>query len=84
MLSSRFFFFADGVYAGDTMKADAKKFFFGPSRPDPGRNARDQGPKRCKTKHVANLDGTPSYPGWDLDGPRIGPRRGSGWHLQRQ
>ena len=68
--------------------------------PDPGRNAREQdgtrtgqggphlgtwmGPKRCKTKHMANLDGTPSDAGWDLDGPRIGPRRGSGWHPQRQ
>ena len=65
---------------------------FGPSRPDPGRNAREQdgtrmgrdgphlgtwmGPKYCKTKHMTNLDGTPSDPGWDLDGPRIGPRRG--------
>ena len=28
------------------------------------------GPKCCKTKHMANLDGTPSDPGWDLDGPR--------------
>ena len=72
---------------------------FGPSRPDPGRNAREQdgtrtgrdgphlgtwmGPKYCKTKHMANLDGTPSDPGWDLDGPRIGPRRESGWHPQR-
>ena len=57
---------------------------FGPSRPDPGRNARDEdgtrtggdgphlgtwmGLKRCKTKHMANLDGTtsetqrPSFP----------------------
>ena len=42
------------------------------------------GPKHCKTKHRANLDGTASDPGWDLDGPRIGPRRGSGWHPQRQ
>ena len=73
---------------------------FGPPRTDPGRNARKQdktrvgrdgphlgtwmGPKRCKTKHMANLDGTPSDPGWDLDGPRIGPRLGSGWHAQRQ
>ena len=73
---------------------------FGLSRPDPGSNAQDQdgirtgwdgprlwtwmGPKRCKTKHMANLDGTPSDPGWDLDGPSIGPRRGSGWHPQRQ
>ena len=69
---------------------------FCPSRPDPGRNAREQdgtrtgrdgphlgiwmGPKHCKTRHMANLDGTTSDPGWDLDGPRIGPRRGSGWH----
>ena len=69
---------------------------FCPSRPDPVRNAREQdgtrtgrdgphlgtwmGPKHCKTKHMANLDGTTSDPGWDLDGPRIGPRRGSGWH----
>ena len=69
---------------------------FGPSRPAPGRNARDEdgtrtgrdgphlgtwmGPKHCKTKHMANLDGTTSDSGWDLDGPRIGPRRGSGWH----
>ena len=72
---------------------------FCPSRPDPGRNAREQdgirtgrngthlgtwmGPKHCKTKHMANLDGTTSNPGWDLDGPRIGPRRGSGWHSLR-
>ena len=65
---------------------------FGPSRPDPGRNARDQdgtrtgrdgphfgtwmGPKHCKTKHMANLDGTTWDPGWDLDGPRIGPGEG--------
>ena len=64
------------------------------------RNARDQdgtrtgrdgphlrtwmGPKCCRTKHMANLDGTPSDPGWDLDGPRIRPRRGSGWHPQKQ
>ena len=63
------------------------------------RNARDQdgtgtgrdgphfgtwmGPKCCRTKHMANLDGTPSDPGWDLGGPRIGPRRGSGWHPQK-
>ena len=56
---------------------------YGPSRPDPGRNAREQdgtrtgrdgphlgtwmGPKCWKTKHMANLDGTPSDPGWDLD-----------------
>ena len=69
---------------------------FCPSRPDPGRNAREQdgtrtgrdgphlgiwmGPKHCKTKHMVNLDGTTSDPGWDLDRPRIGPRRGSGWH----
>ena len=73
---------------------------FGPSRPDRGRNAREQdgtrtgrdgphlgtwmGPKRCKTKHMANLDGTPSYAGWDLEGHRIRPRRGSRWHPQRQ
>ena len=71
---------------------------FGPSRPDPGRNARGQdgtrtgwdgphlgiwmGPKHCRTKHMANLDGTASDPGWDL--PEIGPRWGSGWHPQRQ
>ena len=69
---------------------------FSLSRPDPVRNAREQdgtrtgrdgphlgtwmGPKHCKTKHMANLDGTTSDPGWDLDGPRMGPRRGSGWH----
>ena len=43
------------------------------------------GPKHCnlKTKHMANLDGTTSDSGWDLDGPRIGPRRGSGWHPPR-
>ena len=73
-----------------------QEVFFCPSRPDPVRNAREQdgtrtgrdgphlgtwtGPKHCKTKHMANLDGTSSDPGWDLDGPRIGPRRGSGWH----
>ena len=72
---------------------------FCPSRPDPVRNAQEQdgtrtgqdgphlgtwmGPKHCKTKHMANLDGTTSDPGWDLDGPRIGPRRGSGWHPPR-
>ena len=28
---------------------------------------------------MANLDGTPSDLGWDLDRPRTGPRRGSGW-----
>ena len=49
-----------------------------------GRNAREQdetrtgqdgphfgtwmGPKRWKTKHMANVEGTPSDPGWDLDG----------------
>ena len=27
---------------------------------------------------------TPSHSGLDLDGPKIGPRRGSGWHPQRQ
>ena len=57
---------------------------FGPSRPDPGRNARDQdgtrtgrdgphlgawmGPKHCKTKHMVNLDGTPSDSGQAQDG----------------
>ena len=62
---------------------------FGPSRPDPERNTRDEdgtrtgqdgphletrmGPKRCKTKHMANLDGTPSDPGWDLDGSGLDP-----------
>ena len=66
----------------------AKKSVFCPSRPDPGRNAREQdgtrtgrdgphlgtwmGPKHCKTEHMANLDGTTSDSGWDLDGPRIG------------
>ena len=65
---------------------------FCPSRPDPARDAREQdgtrtgrdgphlgtwmGPKHRKTKHMANLDGTTSDPGWDLDGPR----QGSGWH----
>ena len=67
---------------------------FGPSRPDPGRNAREQdgtrtgrdgphlgmwmGPKCWKTKHMANLDGTPSHPGgggiWTGRGPD--PREG--------
>ena len=67
---------------------------FRPVQPNPGRNAREQdgtrtgrdgphlgtwmGLKCCKTKHMANLDGTPSEPGWDLDGPRIGPRRRDG------
>ena len=37
------------------------------------------GPKHYKTKHMANLDGTTSDSGWDLDGPRIGPRRGRVW-----
>ena len=60
---------------------------FGPSRPDPGRNAWDEdgtrtgppplgtwmGPKCCKTKHMVNLDGTPF-------GPGMGLGRGSGWH----
>ena len=51
---------------------------FSPSRPDPGRNAREQdgtrtgrdgphlktwmGPKHGKTKHMTNLDGIPSDP----------------------
>ena len=34
------------------------------------------GPKCCKTEHMANLDGTPSVPGWDLDRPRIDPGEG--------
>ena len=34
------------------------------------------GPKCCETKRMANLDGTPSDPGWDLDGPRMGPGEG--------
>ena len=25
-------------------------------------------PKLCQTKHMVNLDRTPSHPGWDLDG----------------
>ena len=32
------------------------------------------------TCDMANLDGTPSDPGWDLEGPRIGPRWGSEQH----
>ena len=55
------------------------------------RNARDQdgtrtgrdgphlgtwmGPKCCKTKHMANLDGTPSDPGWG-PGRRFPPKKG--------
>ena len=35
------------------------------------------GPKHCKTKHMANLDGTTSDPGWDLDGPRLALSEGS-------
>ena len=52
------------------------------TRMGPGRAgmAPTSGPGCCKTKHMANLDGTTSDPGWDLEGPRIGPRRGSGWH----
>ena len=58
---------------------------FGLSRPDAGRNAQEQdgtrtgrngphlgtwmGSKCCKTKHMVNLDGTPSDLGWDLDRP---------------
>ena len=35
------------------------------------------GPRRCNTKHMANLDGTPpSDPGWDLDGPGSDPGEG--------
>ena len=34
------------------------------------------GPKRCKAKHMANLDGTASDPGWDLDGPGSDPSEG--------
>ena len=73
---------------------------FCPSRPDPVRNAREQdgtrigrdgphlgtwmGPKHCKTKHMANLDGTTSDSGWDLDGPRIGtPNPKAGVGVQR-
>ena len=60
-----------GFQKGDVSGQDV---CFGPSRPDPGRNARDQdgtrtgrdgphlgtwmGPKCWKTKHMANLDGT--------------------------
>ena len=78
------------------LEGSGQEVCFCPSRPDPVRNAREQdgtrtgqdgphlgtwmGPKHCKTKHMANLDGTTSDSGWDLDGPRIGPRRGSGWH----
>ena len=47
-------------------------------------NPPTSGPGRfriCKRKDMANLDGTLSDPGWDLDGPRIGlgigPRIGS-------
>ena len=32
----------------------------------------------------SRLDGTPADSGWDLDGSRIEPRQGSGWHPQRQ
>ena len=92
-----------GMFLGTLRKPAQEKFLgivpfigngqevcFGPSRPDPERNARDQdgtrtgrggphlgtwmGPKRCQTKHMANLDGTASDPGWDLDRPGIGPR----------
>ena len=80
--------------------ADPRHRAISETRPDPGRNTREQdgtrtgrdgphlatwmGLKRCKTKHMAKLDGTPSEQGWDLDWPRIGPRRGSGWYPQRQ
>ena len=47
----------------------AKKSVSTRPAPNPGKNARDQ-----------DGDGTPSDLGWDLDGPGIGPRRGSGWH----
>ena len=44
------------------------------NRMGPGRAGMDtrdlDGPEHCKTKHMAK--------------PRIGPRRGSGWHPQRQ
>ena len=83
-----------------TLVRSGQEVCFGPSRPEPGRDARDQdgtrtgrdgphletwmGPKHCKTKHMANLDGTIWDPGWDQDGRRIGRRRGSGWHPQKQ
>ena len=38
------------------------------------------GSETMQTKHMVNLDGTPLDLRWDLDGPRIGPRRGPGWH----
>ena len=34
------------------------------------------GPKCCKTKHMANLDGTPSDLGWELEGPGSDPVEG--------
>ena len=69
------------------MPGNGQKICFGPSRPNPERNARDQdgphlgawmGPKRCEKKHMANLDGTLSDPGWDLDGPGLDTGKGLG------
>ena len=78
------------LHASKTSIGSGQEACLGPSRPVPGRNAQDQhgtrtgrdgphlgtwmGLKRCETKHMANLDGTPL----DLDGPGITPRRGSG------
>ena len=78
----------------NTSLGSGQEVCFWPSRPDPGRIARDEdgtrtgrdgphlgtwmGPKHCKTKHMANLDGTTSDSGWDLDGPRIGGDSGKG------
>ena len=67
---------------------------FGLSRPDPGTNSRGQhktrtgrhgpphlGPGWVRNRNAENEAHGES--GWDLDGPRIGPRRGSGWHPPR-
>ena len=74
-----------GHLIGSVTVRSGQEVCFGPSRPDPGRNARDQdgtrtgrdgphlgtwmGPKHCKTKHMANLDGTT----WTRDGTWTGP-----------
>ena len=73
----------DGPDSRESFLRGGQEVCFCPSRPDPVRNAREQdgtrtgrdgphlgtwmGPKHCKTKHMANLDGTTLDPGWDLD-----------------
>ena len=65
-----------------------KKVCFGPSKPHPGKNARDKdgtGTGRdVPHLRTRRSEAVNKAQGWDLDGPTIGPRQRFEWHPWRQ